>query len=103
MLAAYAFVAGLGLLVGLRYKLPAAAAGSVTAVLVGTVAFLAAGWPIGWAFLAGFGASMAFQSGYFIGLGLNCAASRIGLWPFGARHGEAALVDTHVPTHVPTR
>ena len=104
MLGAYAFAVGLGLLVGLRYKVAAAVAGSAVVLCMGTVVFLAGGWPAGWALLAAFGASMAFQSGYFIGLGLTCVTSRtgIGLRPLGARHRiqsyERGFVDTHAPT-----
>ena len=85
MLEALAGCAGLGMLLSLRYRLPAAIA--VSAIL------LAAGAPIGqfaglplWTALAAAGAAViVLQGGYLAGLLLACGAARVRLWPSKVR------------------
>jgi hypothetical protein len=76
MLWAYLFAATLGVIFGLRLKVPAVAASSAVIVIGGTLAAAVSGWTIGWAVLVAMGASSVFQCGYLLGLGLTCMADR---------------------------
>ncbi len=76
MLWAYLIAATLGVIFGLRLKVPAVVASSAFIVVGGTLAAAALGWTIGWAVLAAIGASSIFQCGYLVGLGLTCIAAR---------------------------
>lgn len=75
MLGALVATGGLGLLLGLRYRIPAALAASVVvAVVVGMVALVTGA--SAWAVLAGAaGAAIALQLGYLCGLLLAFATA----------------------------
>jgi hypothetical protein len=78
MLGALVAAGGLGLLLGLRYRVPAALAASVVAAIaVGLIALITGA--SGWAVLAGAtGAAVALQVGYVGGLLLAFAAASRG-------------------------
>jgi hypothetical protein len=81
MLGAYAVAAALGLLLGLRFKIPAVAVLSGLVVMAGTAIGPFFGWSVLGACAAAFGASFTLQCGYFLGLSLQCFASRPKSWP----------------------
>jgi hypothetical protein len=66
----------LGLILGLRFKVHAIAIGSAAILVGGTLVGAASAWPLGWAFLLSFATMIAFQCGYFLGVGLMCVARR---------------------------
>jgi len=74
MLWAYILAVALGATLGLRFKVHAVAVGSLAILLGGTVLGAVVGWSVGWAFLVAFGATFAFQCGYFLALSVICLA-----------------------------
>ena len=85
MLEAYAACAGLGLLLSLRYRLPAVIAVSAILLAAGAPIGQFAGLPLWIAFLAAGGAVIVLQCGYLAGLLLACGAARVRLWPSKVR------------------
>lgn len=92
---AYAAAGGLGLLLGLRYRVPAVLAASAAFALLSIAIAPFAGWSP-WATLAvALGGAFTLQCGYLAGLMMMCAAARARLWPrLIRRHllGYAALL-----------
>ncbi len=81
MLWAYAVAGGLGLVLGLRYRVPAVLVASAAYTLASITVAPFAGWSL-WATLAVvFGGAFALQCGYLVGLGLVCVATRARHWP----------------------
>jgi len=76
----YVSAAGLGLMFGLRFRVPAVIAASAVLVVTGVAAGPLLGWSLGSALVAAFGAAFVLQCGYFAGLLLMCAFTRIGSW-----------------------
>ncbi len=93
----------LGLLLGLRFKVHAIAAGSAAILVGGTLAGAAAAWSLGWAFLFSFATMIAFQCGYFLGVALTCMLRRQPLKSVHAKDEglDNALADTSVRTGRP--
>src|SRR5262245_44465411 len=85
VLEVFAACAGLGLLLSLRYRVPALIAATALLVPAGSAIGLLTGWPLWIAVLAAGSAAAALQCGYLAGLLAACGASRAGLWPFGIR------------------
>lgn len=81
MLEEYAAAAGLGLLLGLRYRVAAVVAMSAALVVAVTAIGPFAGRSLWAALAAAFVAAFALQLGYLGGLLLMCAASRARSWP----------------------
>ena len=81
MLWLYVAAGGLGLLLGLCFRVPAVvAASAVLALASATVGPLLAGWSVWTVLAAALGGVFALQCGYFAGLLLMCAWSRAGSW-----------------------
>jgi hypothetical protein len=80
MLWLYITAGGVGLILGLRFRVPAVVAASAV-LLVGAITVgLVAGWSIWTTLAAAFGGAFILQCSYFAGLLLMCAFSRIGSW-----------------------
>jgi hypothetical protein len=79
-----------GLLLGLRFRIPSILAASTVILAGGLVAVPVTGL---WTALAGaFGALCALQGGYVMGLLLWCAAARV-RWPLGLAQRESTAED----------
>jgi hypothetical protein len=77
MLWLYAGAAGLGLLLGLRFRVGAVIAASAVLVMASAILGpLLAEWSVWMVLSAVFGGPLALQCGYFAGLLLMCALSR---------------------------
>lgn len=81
MLWAYAAAGGLGLLLGLRYRVPAVVLASAAVALASVFVAPFAGWSLWATVVTAFVGVLALQCGYVAGLGLACAAARARLWP----------------------
>lgn len=80
MLWAYAAAGGLGLLLGLRYRVPAVLVASAVFALGSVAIAPSTGWSP-WVTLAvTFGGALTLQCGYLVGLGIMCAATQGRLW-----------------------
>lgn len=79
MLWLYAGAVGFGLLLGLRFRVGAVIAASAVLVMGSAILGpLLAGWSVWMVLSAAFGGAFALQCGYFAGLLLMCALSRVG-------------------------
>lgn len=87
-----------GLLLGLRFRVPSVVAASALISAGALVAVPVIGLPLWTALWVGFGALCALQGGFVVGLLLWCAATRV-RWPLRlARRNPAA--DDHVQVPV---
>jgi hydrogenase/urease accessory protein HupE len=81
MLWAFTAAGTVGLLLGLRFRMPSVLAASVIILVGAMVAAPVAGLPLWTALAAAFGALFALQSGYLVGLALWSASSHAGWLP----------------------
>jgi len=97
---AFTIAGMIGLVLGLRYRMPAIVAASGLVLVGGIAVAPLTGLPLWTALAAPFGALCALQSGYIAGLMLSCAMSsaRATAPPRGA----AAGVHQHLPLARPS-
>src|SRR5215510_2999043 len=71
----------IGLLLGLRWRVPTLIVASLAIVMAVIVLALLAKWSLLQAAIASLPLVASLQTGYLLGLALSCARSRVGSWP----------------------
>jgi hypothetical protein len=92
MLWAIAASGGLGVVLGLRFKMPSVVAASAVLVLAWLLAAPFLSWSLLMSAGIAFSTLCALQGGYLAGLFISCAWSRVSAWPLRPHLPEAATL-----------